>query len=421
MAAWARMLSGAAGAPPLGVMLAVPERGAAVGANGDGASVELPEEDGAALSADERVARFYESASTLARELAWCLSAVPLSLPVMRLVQRAVLPESSQVHLAEVFLGGLLRRVTPKAEPVPPDDVQYDFHEGVRERLMDSLSGQRAMKVLEHVSELVGLKLGRREDFRAALLAPAGSEAPVQVSAAQRPFAVLMASVLRRFGPRYLKIIEVLERQAPEAPASTAVPGAQEAQHAPGAQPSWVTSVYGTFPLERVSTVPLNETYFRAISLRYAAKPFRRRAQVIPGRYHRTSWTLHLADSQITSVYEAQAFAFAAQQLAILPIHLHLKSVLDLRDETTLRTLGLTREELAANFRNLPAGTQTKTQALGEQCVASGRIDGILYPSLAYEPGTLLVVFVDNLKRLGSYLEFTDPPTGKKLRLPERR
>jgi hypothetical protein len=64
------------------------------------------------------------------------LATVPLSLPVMRLVQQTMLPGTGQVHLAEVFLSGLLQSTTTDPEKVAPDEVQYNFLPGVREYLL---------------------------------------------------------------------------------------------------------------------------------------------------------------------------------------------------------------------------------------------------------------------------------------------
>jgi len=72
-------------------------------------TVRLP----AGGSAAEVVRRFRAGVSPTAFKLACYLSAAWLNLPVMRLVQRVMLPESDTSHLAEVFLSGLLRRSTP--------------------------------------------------------------------------------------------------------------------------------------------------------------------------------------------------------------------------------------------------------------------------------------------------------------------
>ncbi|MEU9205580.1 SAV_2336 N-terminal domain-related protein [Streptomyces sp. NPDC048332] len=61
----------------------------------------------------DTLSRFRAGASPLAQQLAAYLSAVPLSLPVMNLVRRTMLPEAEHGHLAEVALSGLF---TPWAQ-----------------------------------------------------------------------------------------------------------------------------------------------------------------------------------------------------------------------------------------------------------------------------------------------------------------
>jgi hypothetical protein len=50
-----------------------------------------------------------------------------------------MLPESRQVHVAEVFLGGILKTLLPIDADTDPDTIQYDFADGVRDLLLDSV------------------------------------------------------------------------------------------------------------------------------------------------------------------------------------------------------------------------------------------------------------------------------------------
>ncbi|NJR31835.1 MAG: hypothetical protein HC778_01825 [Chamaesiphon sp. CSU_1_12] len=55
-------------------------------------------------SGEERVRRFQATASPMARQLAMILAAAPaINLPIVRILQDRLLPESQQVHVAEVF------------------------------------------------------------------------------------------------------------------------------------------------------------------------------------------------------------------------------------------------------------------------------------------------------------------------------
>ncbi|MFF9867697.1 SAV_2336 N-terminal domain-related protein [Streptomyces sp. NPDC013953] len=90
------------------------------------------------LDALDAVERFRAGASPTAQQLAAYLAAVPLTLPVMTLVRRSLLPASEHGHLAEVALGGLFR---PWGGPPPGtsvDDLAFDFLPGVRDVLLGS-------------------------------------------------------------------------------------------------------------------------------------------------------------------------------------------------------------------------------------------------------------------------------------------
>lgn len=100
LGAWARLVAGLGTGP-------VPAEVGRVLARHPAAPVPLPR---TARPPRELVSRFRASAAPGAVQLAVYLAAAPLTLPVMRLVQRTMLPDSEPSDLAEVLLGGLLRR-----------------------------------------------------------------------------------------------------------------------------------------------------------------------------------------------------------------------------------------------------------------------------------------------------------------------
>ncbi|MFF5652808.1 SAV_2336 N-terminal domain-related protein [Streptomyces collinus] len=129
--------------------------------------------DRAALRA---VRSFEEGASPAARELAGYLSAVPLTLPVMNLVRRAMLPGSDHGHLAEVALGGLLEpwEAYDRADPA---HLEFRFLPGIRDtlqgsRLRQEITAVRALVHREVSTYLEGLPTG--SDFPAVRHASAG-------------------------------------------------------------------------------------------------------------------------------------------------------------------------------------------------------------------------------------------------------
>jgi nucleoside phosphorylase len=163
------------------------------------------------LSTKQRIQRFYATASPLAQRLAGYLSAAPLTLPVMRLVQQVMLRESSQVHLAEVFLGGLLKRVS--SQESHPYLMEYDFHEGVREFLLEMVLATEAEEVWEKVSNFLEERIGQSLDFQAVLAEPKGLPERVVVDVKSRPFARVAAKVLRRLGGKYADLAQIIESQ----------------------------------------------------------------------------------------------------------------------------------------------------------------------------------------------------------------
>ncbi|WP_053647130.1 ATP-binding protein [Streptomyces sp. XY431] len=159
----------------------------------------------------ERVARFRAGSSPAAYRLACHLAAAPLSLPVMRLVQRATVPESGQTDLAELFLSGL---IAPRgATAADPDEQVYDFRYGVREELLAELTRTEAVHVLEHVltkvSGRVAATFGGTRDFRAvARLVGADGDGEedggeVRLSARSLPFAEVAVTVLASAGGQH--------------------------------------------------------------------------------------------------------------------------------------------------------------------------------------------------------------------------
>ncbi|MFB7587426.1 SAV_2336 N-terminal domain-related protein [Streptomyces sp. NPDC056169] len=106
---------------------------------------------------DEELLRaFRASASPGAIHLAVHLAAAPLALPVMQLVQRAMLPDTGPMELAEVLLSGLLRRL-PGPTPYPC----FSYPPGVQQHFLGSLDPSAAALVLKHCSAYVERNFGQ--------------------------------------------------------------------------------------------------------------------------------------------------------------------------------------------------------------------------------------------------------------------
>ncbi|MEN3361443.1 MAG: hypothetical protein V7637_5425 [Mycobacteriales bacterium] len=174
---------------------------------GSRAASPTAETEDAELEPIRRVVLFRTTASPAAFQLAGYLAAAPLNLPVMRLVQDLMLPGSRPRDLAEVFLGGLMRRVTPTDRPVAPEEVRYDFRPGVREVLLTTLDQPTELRILSRVSNFVQRRLGGTLDFP-ALIAGAGEVG--SISEADRPFAAVAQTVLHSMGGRYRDVADKL-------------------------------------------------------------------------------------------------------------------------------------------------------------------------------------------------------------------
>jgi formylglycine-generating enzyme required for sulfatase activity len=164
-----------------------------------------------AESPAQRLEQFRLRATPHARRLAALLSAAPvITLPVMRLIRAAMLPESSPLPVAEVFLSGLLQRVSDQETTNNSELVQYDFPVATRDCLLDILPVVEAIEIIEAVSQHVAERLNfTLVDFRALLLSP-----DLRAEADRyglRAFARVTAQILRKLGGDYVALADRFE------------------------------------------------------------------------------------------------------------------------------------------------------------------------------------------------------------------
>ncbi|MEU6840626.1 SAV_2336 N-terminal domain-related protein [Streptomyces sp. NPDC046716] len=166
------------------------------------------------VPARDRVRTFLRRATPPARKLALSLSVVPLYLPVMRLVQHAMLAGSGPDVLAEVLLSGLLRR---RGDADDPEEVRYEFLPDIAPELRRHVDPQEAELLLKHCSEYVARNFGRTARNFPALAAaylrgtvpapgPDASLEPLAQGREEPPglraFAEVSLEVLRDLAPR---------------------------------------------------------------------------------------------------------------------------------------------------------------------------------------------------------------------------
>ncbi|MDQ3790246.1 MAG: FxSxx-COOH system tetratricopeptide repeat protein, partial [Actinomycetota bacterium] len=182
--------------------------------------VVLPPEPPAELAPRERVLRFRTFASASAFQLATLLAAVPLSMPTIKLVQRVMLPSADISAIAEVVLGGLLRKTSMKPDPAEQvDGVGYEFHKGVRAELL--AAGRRGDTI--RVARLIAGYLGARNpvlrNFREALDDPERTPDP-EVTEENRPYLRVQEAVFRALSGRYaLRAARLRRKRKVESPA----------------------------------------------------------------------------------------------------------------------------------------------------------------------------------------------------------
>ena len=190
----------------------------------------LPEEDSSTLeieepeTTEEITSNFRRTASPMARKLASLLSAAPIiTLPIVRIVQDQMLPQSQQVHVAEVFLGGIIKRkqtviatqgsnpneITPETNP---DEIEFDFiNEDVRDNFLQAAPVTDSLEIIEVISKYFAKKLNKTLlEFNALLRKP--QQLNEENKEEIKPFALLSAKVLKRLGGDYVQFAEGMER-----------------------------------------------------------------------------------------------------------------------------------------------------------------------------------------------------------------
>ncbi|MEU4930600.1 SAV_2336 N-terminal domain-related protein [Streptomyces yokosukanensis] len=142
---------------------------------------------------------FRDAATPEAYRLAAHLAAVsPLSVPVMRLVQSAVPWPATTSHLAEVFLGGLVRpHPAPVPGPLPAKHRVFDFAEESKSVLLDSVPQAELLRTSRRIGRHLEELAGNSPDFPAWLAHPDGS---AQLPGTHQPFTSVERRLLARFG-----------------------------------------------------------------------------------------------------------------------------------------------------------------------------------------------------------------------------
>ncbi|MCF1598705.1 SAV_2336 N-terminal domain-related protein [Streptomyces muensis] len=147
-------------------------------------------------SPTRRLEDFHATATPEAFRLLACLSAVPLTVAIMRVVQAAMLPGTPPTVLAEALFSGLITPVPTDGSPAPTD-VPHDFLPGVRAMLLESLRAHEVDRILREVSRFI--ERGDTTPGRISALLPDPTSG-ADLSADAVPWALLREEALVRAG-----------------------------------------------------------------------------------------------------------------------------------------------------------------------------------------------------------------------------
>ncbi|WP_330461127.1 SAV_2336 family protein [Streptomyces sp. NBC_00820] len=168
--------------------------------------LSLPDQYGSVAAARDLTSaqHFRDAASPEAYRLAAHLAAVsPLSVPVMRLVQSAVPWTATTSHLAEVFLGGLVRpHPAPVPGPLPAKHRVFDFSEGAKAVLLDAVPQDELLRTSRRIGRHLEQLAGNSPDFPAWLAHPDGS---AHLPGSHQPFTSVEKRLLTRFGVSFAR------------------------------------------------------------------------------------------------------------------------------------------------------------------------------------------------------------------------
>ncbi len=153
---------------------------------------------------EERLSAFFDLASPKAQRLAALCAGVPLTLPILRLVQQAFLPGSPPSLVSEVLMSTLLE---------PSGEGRFVWRPGVAEELVLRVSVPDTLEVRERIGEFLGASKETMARFEALILRGEDVEGMVSASVSDADlFAYLSASTMQKLGfLRHQKQIPVPE------------------------------------------------------------------------------------------------------------------------------------------------------------------------------------------------------------------
>ncbi|MEA5528717.1 formylglycine-generating enzyme family protein [Dolichospermum sp. UHCC 0684] len=147
------------------------------------------------------VKQFLNTASLTAQRLAGMMAAAPVDISVVNLIRKTCLKAAQPVHVAEVYMGGLI--YVTKEDKAGKARV-YDFLPSVRKVLNQAMATNETINVLDAVSKYIGDRIGLSVNSFTALI----DLLPEIETDKQKvlPFAQIAVDVFRNLGGEYAQL-----------------------------------------------------------------------------------------------------------------------------------------------------------------------------------------------------------------------
>jgi hypothetical protein len=155
----------------------------------DDISEESKENSQKDLTAYERVDRFFSNSSPKAQKLAKSLTAVPLNLAIMRMIQEKIVGETGNIYIAEVINSNLLTKKN--------DIFQYD--DEVHDVLFKLLGREQALDIVYKNSDYIQENLNTQFGFKALLRGDIDLD-KIEMSDNDKVFASISCKILKSIG-----------------------------------------------------------------------------------------------------------------------------------------------------------------------------------------------------------------------------
>jgi len=157
--------------------------------NFDNMNKKVEESSDISLSAYEKVERFFSNSSPQAQKLAKSLTAVPINLPIMRMIQEKVVGEKGNIYIAEVINSNLLIK----------DNEIFKYDEEVHNVLFKLLGREEALDIAYKNSDYIQENLHTKFSFKALLRGDIDLN-KIEMSENDKVFASISCKILKSLG-----------------------------------------------------------------------------------------------------------------------------------------------------------------------------------------------------------------------------